>query len=70
MKEIRGLKREVARLRSIVDWEKALEDTPYDDEELSPEFVKMILKQERDIRTGKEPIYHFEPRSFAQRLNT
>lgn len=67
-REVRALSQEVARLRAIVDWEKALEDVPIDTEELRPEFVRKIGKQIDNIRTGKEPIYYFDTESFRERV--
>lgn len=66
--EVRALSEEVERLRRIVDWEKALEDVPYEEEELNPAVVRSLLQQMQNIQSGKEPTYHFDPKSFRARL--
>lgn len=65
-----SLSREVARLRAIVDWEKALENVPYDDDEgeIHPEFVRRLTKQINRIQSGIEPIYHYDPDTFNARI--
>jgi len=66
--KIETLGKEVARLRAIVDWEKALENVPYDRETLSQKAEKKLIRDIERIRSGKDPVYHFDPESFRERI--
>ena len=66
--KVDSLSREVARLRAIVDWEKSLEDVPYDEGKIRPEVMRDIIKQSNRIRAGVEPIYHDDPETFKARI--